>query len=262
MLTEIHLAPMSDKMIAETMKNKNKLPEKKAYQATSGVVPVGVRAYRKDLNELMAEIVQLSWNNVSDFVGVKAPIKFKSEFEKLPKAVRDRIQKTSDLLIGAQVSDLEKKIFFTYDDAIFSNLPDKEIISNLEDNAEKFYTGASVQSGSAKVAATYVNESMNAYYALGEVQDELEAFLYYNPNPKSPICVALAGQYFPKNDPAMERYTPPNHWNCKSTMLPVLKGQLPKNKTIEKLNPYNTAKKAVQFSSESDMNSFLGEWSQ
>jgi hypothetical protein len=213
-LTELTLSDMSEKMIDDIMKNKRKLSSSKAYLATDNVKAKGVAAYSKQLKELMAEIVDESWMMVSNYVGIKSPIKFASEFEKLPKSVRDRIKKTSDLLIGSQVADLEKNIFFTYDDAIFADLPDKEIISRLEENSEKFYTGASVSSGSAKVAATYINESMNAYYALEVVKDELAAFLYYNPNPKSAICKNLAGQYFPVGDPNMERFTPPNHWNC------------------------------------------------
>ena len=261
LLAELNLSKMSERIIKDIMKNKKALADNKAYQATTGIKVIGIAEYKKQLNEALADIVDTTWSMVSDFVGVKPAIKFaKSSFDKLPKSVRDRIKKTNELLIGAQVADLEKAIFFTYDDAIFADLPNKEIISKLEDNAEKFYTGGGVSAGSAKVASTYVNHASNAYYALDEVSDELEALLFYNPKPDAAICVDLAGQYFPVNDPNLDRYTPPLHFNCKSTLLPVLNGQLPKNAKIEKLEPSKTAKKSIQFSEETNLMKFLKEF--
>lgn len=250
--SSLYLAKISDDMIAQITKNKKGLKDNQDYKATNDVKARYVAEYKRELNNVLAESIDASWQNLEDFVGVKSPIKFKSEFEKLPKSVRDRLNKTSSLLIDSQVSDLEKNLFFTYDDAILKDLVDKEILFELEQNAEHFYTGGAVKSGSSKIAATYINHAETAYFALDSVSDELEALLYYNPDPKSAICKDLAGQYFPVNDPNLQTYMPPNHWNCKSTVVPVLKGQLPKGENVAKLNPSKTAKKSVQFNNMSE----------
>lgn len=256
-LAMLHLAKSSEDAIKTIMKNKSKLSNKKAFLATNDVVLKGRTAYRKQVDELTAMVINEAWGLLVDYVGVKTAIKFKTEFEKLPKATRERIRKTSDLLVGSHYADLERKLFFSYDDAISADLADKEILYKLEQEAENFYTGASMRAGSAKVATEYINHSVRAYYALEEVSEELEGLLYYNPNPKSSICLELTGKFFALNDPLLSQYTPPNHWNCKSTLVPVLKGHLPKGAKVEKINPSKKARSSVQFSEQLETNKLI-----
>jgi NAD+--asparagine ADP-ribosyltransferase len=68
------------------------------------------------------------------------------------------------------------------------------------------------------------------------VKEEIDAFEFVNGDPVSEVCQDLAGTVFDKDDPDLFRYTPPLHWNCKSYIRPILKGNLG-NKTIEKLKP-------------------------
>jgi uncharacterized protein with gpF-like domain len=36
------------------------------------------------------------------------------------------------------------------------------------------------------------------------------------------LCRSMNGVIRPKDDPIWDRLTPPNHWNCRSTLLEVL----------------------------------------
>ena len=109
---ELNLSAMSDKMIEEIKKNMTKLSEKQKYKATNGVNAKGLQKYKAQLREVIADISQESWNNAVKVVGIDEPIKFNEPFDQLPKSVRDRINKTVDLLAGTHVADLEKNIYF------------------------------------------------------------------------------------------------------------------------------------------------------
>jgi len=69
-----------------------------------------------------------------------------------------------------------------------------------------------------------VNGIRNDIFQEPDVLEDIESFVFVNPDPKSPICQHLAGRVFSKEDYAKSPYLPPLHHNCKSTIRAQTKG--------------------------------------
>lgn len=59
----------------------------------------------------------------------------------------------------------------------------------------------------------------NAYYDAGV---EIIGWLYLNEDPVTEICNWLSGRTAKEGDPAVDEFTPPNHWGCKSFTVPIM----------------------------------------
>jgi SPP1 gp7 family putative phage head morphogenesis protein len=123
----------------------------------------------------------------------------------------------------------------------------EQIQADLNDSAIGWLDGTALETGASLNASTIINSARNAFFFDDQVLEEVEAFEFVNGDPVTEICQDLNGTVFAKDDPAADRYMPPLHWNCKSYIVPILKGNLG-NKEIEKLKPSNKRLDAmVQF---------------
>lgn len=147
-----------------------------------------------------------------------------SEFDSLPKKVQKKISATADLLAESQSADLEKAVFFQYQNSFDSTDSMDLIAKDLATAAEDYVTSSSVVAASGNTAAAIVNTARNAFFFEPEVAAEVDSFTFVNGDPVSPICQDLAGTTFDSNDPESGRYLPPLHFNCKSYIVPNLKG--------------------------------------
>ncbi len=200
---------------------------KSLIQTALGVIAYeAIQAARKEIPK--AKDVKLAESDGNILLG---------EWEDLPPSVRKKIQTESDLLVGTQIADLEKNIFFQFTSSHDSTDSIETIRKDLEDEAEDYIRGPGIESGSGLLSAKYVNTARQAFFYDDEVLDQIDAFEFVNGDPVTPICQDLAGTIFDKNDPNADRYQPPLHWNCKSWIRPILKGNLPATKNIETLKP-------------------------
>lgn len=241
------LLPIADLMIGQITKAwKNATPAQRAKAV--GDIPIkGKAEYKqliKDAITLAAyEALQDARKEVPKASNVKLvekldSVKFatKTIYEKLPKALRDFIDTNTELLVGTQLDDLKKNLLFQYRDS-FDTTEDLAVLrGDLKDAAVEFIDGQGVTAGANLVASKTVNEARSAFFFDKETLEEIDAFEFVNGDPVTPVCADLAGTIFAKDDPNMFRYTPPLHWNCKSYIQPILKGNLG-NKEIEKLKP-------------------------
>lgn len=249
-----NLAKIADSIIGQVIKKYNKLSSAQKINAIKDVAPKGINAYKSDLKASIAVISSDALNQARSEVPNKKKVKLMEnehrllfgEFENLPPKIRKRINTANQLLIGTQIADLEKAIFFQFNSSVASEKPVKEIESDMNEKAEKYILGNSIQSGAGVIAANTVNEARNAFFFEKEVLDEIEAFQFMNEVPNAQICKDLAGRYFPKDDPNAFRYTGPLHYNCDSWMRPVLK--IPKDVKVERLVPTKKGVESIQFS--------------
>ena len=250
---QTNLAVIAQSIIDQIMAKARKSTPSTILNSTKNITPKGQGPYRSDLKATLAVISSDSLEQARKEVPKAKNVKLMEseerllfgEFENLPPKIKNRINNANQLLIGTQIADLEKTLFFQFNSSATSDKPIKEIEADLNEKAEKYITGTSVQTGSALTATTTVNEARNAFFFDDKTLEEIEAFQFMNASPVSPICQDLAGQYFPKDDPNAFRYTPPLHFNCKSWIRPVLR--LPKSAKVEKLAPTKTAAKSIQF---------------
>lgn len=252
---QINLAFISDSMIDQVMKNKKRLSDAQVLNSTKDIKPKGINAYKSDLKATLAVISSLALDQARSEVPMASKVKLMEneerllfgEFEQLPSPIKKRINSSNQLLIGTQISDLEKAIFFQFGSSVSSDKSDSEIEFDMKEKAESYITGNAISAGSSVVAANMVNEARNAFFFQDDVLDQIEAFQFMNGDPVSIICNDLAGTIFAKDDPNAFRYTPPLHYNCKSWIRPILK--LKSNQIIVKFKP-STKKieETIQFS--------------
>lgn len=168
-------------------------------------------------------------------------------FDKLPKVARDFITMQSDLLVGTQLGDLQKNLKFQYFDAYDTTEYEDQIKDDLRQVCVEYVDGNSVRSGANLLASKTVNEARGAFFFDEDVLEEIDAFEFVNGDPVTPICQDLNGTVFRKDDPNMFRYTPPLHWNCKSYIVPILKGNLGKRKPSDLKPSTKALEDSIQF---------------
>ena len=259
---QMNLAKIAESMISQIIGRAKKLNPSQMLNATKDIKPKGIAAYKSDLKATLAVVSSDALDQARKEVPRAKNVKLMEneerllfgEFEKLPADIRRRINNSNQLLIGTQIADLEKAIFFQFNSSVASDKPLKEIEADLNEKAETYITGNAIQAGSAVVAANVVNEARNAFFFDKKTLEEIEAFQFMNGDPVSLICNDLDGLIFDKNDPNAFRYTPPLHYNCKSWIRPVLK--LKKGQEIQKFKP--STKKIEDTIQFSDMNEASG----
>lgn len=238
------LEEISGTLIDDVLRAWKNLPESRKVNATTNVVCRGISAYRTALQEALIECAALSLTLArKDVPGVK-PVKMSessvtlSEFDRLPVRTQKKIIKQSALLVQTQMYDLQKAVFFQFSSSVDSTLGSEALLQkDLEESAAKYIGGPSVGTAAGNTAAFIVNEARNAFFFDEETLNSVESFTFVNGDPVSEICKDLAGRTFSANDPEAERYFPPLHHNCKSFLVPNLKGKSSKEVDSRGLKP-------------------------
>ncbi len=258
-----NLSSIAGNMISQVMTNYRQLGSTKKIDATKNIKKVGEKNYQNEIltatSLISANSLEQASKEVPKAKNVKLAEKIPSiklgEFEKLPPKVRNSLKRNSELLIGTQLADLEKVLFFQFNTSLRNDVSENQIENEMIESAEKYIEGNAINAGASVVAANVVNDARQAYFFEDEVLEEIDAFQFVNGDPVSPICNELAGTVFSKNDPNLQKYWTPLHYNCKSWMRPILKGNLPKVKNskgeygkTEKFTPSKAAQKSIQFS--------------
>lgn len=245
-------------MIGQIMANVKSLPPSRHLEAIKGLSTKGVNEYKQKLLDALAVIAMDALDQARREVpGAKnvrlageEPESVKlGEFERLPSKIRKRVLAQSQLLIGTQTADLEKAVFFQFSSS-FDTTDSLELLEDdLASAAEDYILGSSVIAGANATAASTINQSRNAFFLDDTVTEQLDAFEFTNGDPVSPICTDLAGTIFSADDPDLNRYWPPLHWNCKSYILPVPKGDLGNREIVPLATvPTKAGRASIQFS--------------
>ena len=101
-----------------------------------------------------------------------------------------------------------------YKEALDMGLSGGEVETFLENEGLSWLDGTAVELGSSLTAASVINDARNAFFIDDDTLEQVDAFEFVNPDPKSEICISLTGTIFAKDDPDMFKYTPPLHWNA------------------------------------------------
>jgi SPP1 gp7 family putative phage head morphogenesis protein len=242
---QTNLKNISDSMIQQLMGAYRNSSPANRLGAINKVSPIGQQDYQRQLLGLLSSISTRALEQARREVPKKKDVKLTEkldsirldEFDRLPLDVQKRLKAQSQLLVGTQISDLEKNIFFQYQSSSDSTDSESLIEADLTAAAEKYVDGSSIDAAASVSAATTVNDARNAFFMDDEVSDEIESYTFVNADPVSPICQDLAGTVFAKDDPNLDRYWPPLHYNCKSYISPNLKGKENKPLTDGGLKP-------------------------
>jgi SPP1 gp7 family putative phage head morphogenesis protein len=250
-----NLAGISEAMIDQIMAAYKRLPESQRFAAINNVKAEGISVYKDALKNALAIIASKSLDKVRKEVPAKKNVRLAlikedalrlGEYEKLPPDLRKRVDSMLKLLTGTQIADLEKVIFFQFSSSVDSTDSEELLNKDLTDAAGDYVTGNAIAGGASASASQIINEARLAFFLDKKVSEEIEAFEFVNGDPVSPICQALAGTVFSKDDPNLHRYWPPLHFNCKSYISAILTGNMG-SKEIEDLKASPTAEKSIQF---------------
>lgn len=244
----LELASIGDAMISQVIGRARGLNPSEKLKAIQEISWPGEMEYRRKILAALAEIAAESINGARKEIPKAKAVKLVEKLESielaanpnsidgLPRALQDKLRKAADLLVGTQLDDLNKAVFFQYQES-FDTTDSMELLEDdLNGAAMEYIEGSAITAGSMRVAAKMVNDARNAFFFEPEVLEEVDAFEFVNGDPVTDVCNDLNGTVFSKDDPNFFRYTPPLHWNCKSYIVPVLKGKLG-NKEITALKP-------------------------
>jgi hypothetical protein len=254
------LTLIADDMVKQVITKAKKLTPSQMLNALSGLSPRGLNAYKDMLKTGFSVVALDALTSARKEVPSKKNVRLSeqedsiqlAEFDRLPPKLQKKIMSQTGLLIGKQVGDLQKVIEFAYATAEEETDSMEQIQSDLNDSAIGWLDGTAIEAGAALNAATIISSARNAFFFEDDVLEEIDAFEFVNGDPVTQICQDLEGTVFAKDDPSADRYMPPLHWNCKSYIVPILKGNLGDTQ-IEKLKPSRKSlEDDVQFTEDFD----------
>jgi hypothetical protein len=131
----------------------------------------------------------------------------------LSRIDKDKIKARAQILVDTQASDVYKDLSLTAQ----ANYSDSsKMIFQVSEATREIASGPIVNTGSDILANTVINDTMLDY-----AKDEAEGiksvtFIAEVDDRTTDICLALNGKTFDINDPDLDEYSPPLHYNCRS----------------------------------------------
>lgn len=255
-----NLYSISENVIKELMKGYRKKTPSQRIKAVKDITDKGLPKYKAELLAVIAVISSDALKKVRKEVPKASTVKMQDwderavhfgEFEKLPPKIRTRLKTQVDLIVEMQKNDLDKTILFQFTSSVDSTDSESTIEYDLYDSAENFIDGNALSAGADLTGARAINEVRQAFFMDSEVQDQLDALMFMNDDPKTDVCIDLSnngeGKLFSADDPNFGRFSPPLHFRCKSYIMPILKG-FADSKEIQPLVLSNPAFEAdIQF---------------
>lgn len=239
------LGEIGDDLITSLMSAARRATPAERTRLANALTPKGVVAYRTALREELAAIAVDAIEQARREVPKAKKVKLAetitlSDYDRLPPSLARSIQNRAELLVNKQIGDLLSVIQFSYATSEDETDSMDTVETDIRESAVGWLEGTAIESGAALNAATTINSARNAFFFDDEVLEEIDAFEFVNGDPVTEVCQDLAGTVFGKDDAESARYQPPLHWNCKSSIQPILKGNLG-DREIEKLKPSKKA---------------------
>jgi SPP1 gp7 family putative phage head morphogenesis protein len=214
-----NLKQFAEQVISKTMAQYEALGDGAKYQAPNKVNVTGLPAYIAELSEVYSRHTLQA--NQSANQELKRSVKLAS-IDKLTRAQRSRIKAKAELIANTQIADIEKASSLQYQNSVSSSSDPKVIQKDLTDSVDKLLSASYFQVGADITASQLVNEGRQEIF--DEAEEQIESYTFQNADPVSAICQELNGMTFAYNDPAVQKYQPPLHHNCKSYWVVNLKG--------------------------------------
>jgi len=147
------------------------------------------------------------------------------DFKDLPNKSKKRLN--AEILLTSEFldSDVEKPIMFTFNSVLDETDSPDVMRRELTIARDAFLAGPAIKAISVNMTSKVTNSIRNDVFQEEEVLDDIESFVFTNPNPKSLICQNLTGRVFSKEEFATTPFLPPLHHNCKSFIVAQTEGK-------------------------------------
>lgn len=182
------------------------------------------------LEEILQKITELSsrYSTSADYMRTKSELyKLRREFSstfysyksEIPQwkssKLRVDIEAKVSTLIDTQMNDLKKKIDLQYQSSLRSTDSAKQFEFDLLEAKDNYSGSANLSAGADIIASQTVND-VRLQVSLEDPDVESYTFVAIDDNSTTDICLELNGRTFLPNDPMLDRYSPPLHYNCRS----------------------------------------------
>lgn len=173
--------------------------------------------------------VEMQVEETLDNQWVRSQLEKYGELGKTTEFDGDTLKATSDkayLNAGLTEEEMTKTVSGTVYEGIRSGKSTRDISQNitkfLSDQNKKYATTIARTS-----ASDFYNQGRMNLMASKGVDPYIEAFQYTAVIDQSTteFCASHDGQIMQKNDPALQTVNPPNHYNCRSLLVPVFLGE-------------------------------------
>lgn len=159
-------------------------------------------------------------------VGVtRKAVKLADDLKNMPKETRERIVQSVLLTAGYQDADLEKAVYFSFNEN-FLSLDDADTTIDIMASARaRYFDKNLIDVASVTMASNLTNNVRNDVFSSDGIFDGIESFVFTNPAPQTAVCQSLVGRVFDKDEYESSAYLPPLHYNCKSYLVAQTKGR-------------------------------------
>lgn len=231
------LATLKNNLTQSLRREYEKLPKASKIKAPLNVTTQGVPAYKSALKEKLAEVAYLALEQAKREVpkNVKLSERIKlaaprgGYFNALPSIIKNLVIAQATLIADTQVSDLEKIVFFQFASSAGSTEDIDAIMTDIDEAVDPVLEGSTGKGTNLDAAAgdavsQVTQQARTEFFFDPDVLSGIESFTFTNEDPVSEICQELAGTTWAAGDPDIDQYSPPLHHNCKSRLVPNMKG--------------------------------------
>jgi SPP1 gp7 family putative phage head morphogenesis protein len=179
-------------------------------ESMSDIVATGSNEAKKELETKLGTEIKLaeSWKRNLEFLPKQVKNALLLQANMQSKTVGDRIKKI--IAFGVMAGDDFKQ-------------PDKQIISDIEDELDKYVNSPEIMTAANTITSQCINRGRQGYLFDSDNLESIQAFQYSAviDDRTTDLCLSLDGQIFKPDDIESQRFMPPNHYNCRSILVPI-----------------------------------------
>jgi len=192
----------------------------------------GVEEYVDSLRAWADETIKKTVKGTLKELG-RNETKLADDLDELPLEMRERVIRSVLLLAGFQDSDIEKAVYFSFNENYLLPSDAEAAIEKMNKANDDYFDKRNIGVASVNASSNTVNNTRDDVFHTDDVFKDIESFIFANPAPVTAICNSLVGTVFSKEEYESSRWLPPLHHNCKSYIIAQTIGV----KTNQKITP-------------------------
>jgi SPP1 gp7 family putative phage head morphogenesis protein len=199
-------------------------------QAMSDVVATGSEQAKRDMTAKLGETKLASPKDA-----------WKRNLEFLPKHVKDGLIAQAEMQAKGYGDQIKKIVGFGVMNGDQYKMSDAQVVAKLDKDLGVYAESSAVKSGATTIVSQCINRGRNGYMLDPDNMDQIQALEYSAiiDDATTDICLSLDGKIMLPDDPDSQQFMPPNHYNCRSIMIPITVNEPKPNATGLEIDPTN-----------------------
>jgi SPP1 gp7 family putative phage head morphogenesis protein len=207
---------------------------------------VDTKNFKKVMIESMSDIVatgteQAKRDLSAKMKGTNFAEAWKRNLEFLPRHVKNGLMVQASMQATKHAGDIKRIIAFGVMSGDEAGLKDSEIIRRIDDSLGEYVISAVIENAARTITSQNINRGRQGYMFDQENLKEIQAFQYSAiiDDSTTDICLSLDGKIMRKDDEESQRFTPPNHYGCRSILVPITVNEEKPKATGLEIDPTN-----------------------